>query len=183
MRLFFIGFLILLFGASIQLNSQNVDVKSVDVNSLSDEQILKILKEIEKRGLTENEAVALAQARGLTQQQINALKQRIRELKMSGGSQQLGGDSGTGQFSEVQNISQKAEIDTAKADKRIFGFSFFNNENLTFDPSVNIPVSESYVVGPGDEIIIDVWGASQHNYKVKIDKGGTINITIQHLRG
>ncbi len=175
MRILFFWFLLFFVSIVTQLNAQNVDARSVDVNSLSDQQVMQIIKEIEKRGLTENEAVTLAQARGMTQQQISALKRRINELKMSNGA---GNQQSTSFLSNVDTtgLSIKEKIDSTKIDKRIFGFSFFNNKNLTFEPSVNIPVSPSYVLGSGDELLIDVWGASQHNYQLNVDKNGMINI-------
>ena len=88
MRSLFIGSLIFLFCIVIPVSGQQstVDPRSVDVNSMSDQQIGKIINEIEKRGLTENEAIALAQARGLSQTQISVLRQRMNEVKMQGGA-------------------------------------------------------------------------------------------------
>lgn len=43
----------------------------------------------------------------------------------------------------------------------VFGRDIFNNELLTFEPALNIPVPSNYVLGAGDQVIIDVWGASQ----------------------
>lgn len=159
------------------VEGQNVDPRNVDVKSLSDDQILRLIKEIEKRGLSENEAIALAQARGMSQTQISALRSRMNELKMSGTSSL--GNAGKNDYAQgqyEQELSVKAEVDPAKVDERIFGFTFFNNENLSFEPNVNIPVSESYVLGAGDEVLIDVWGASQQSYQQIIDRNGNINI-------
>ncbi len=43
----------------------------------------------------------------------------------------------------------------------VFGRNIFNNEYLTFEPSLNIPIPSNYVLGAGDQVLIDVWGASQ----------------------
>ena len=43
----------------------------------------------------------------------------------------------------------------------VFGRNLFNNELLTFEPAINIPAPADYVLGAGDQIIIDIWGASQ----------------------
>ncbi|MBI9065563.1 MAG: polysaccharide biosynthesis/export family protein, partial [Marinilabiliaceae bacterium] len=177
MRLVFTGLLLFVLSSFWSLPAQNVDPQSVDVKNLSDDQILRLVKEIEKRGLSENEAIALAQARGMSQPQISALRARMNELKMSGGSS--GGNNmsaGDQQSGFGEELSLKAEVDSAKVDSRIFGFSFFNNEKLSFEPNVNIPVSASYVLGGGDEILIDVWGASQQSYQLTVDRNGTINI-------
>ncbi len=173
--------LLLLFAYNVPSFSQqtNVDPRTIDVNNLSHQQILKIIDEIQRRGLTETEAIALAQARGMTQQQITVLKQRINEIKMGGGYTPGVANTVDSLNFGTSGLSVKAQIDSVAVNnnKRIFGFSFFNNENLTFEPNVNIPVSPSYVIGAGDEIIIDVWGASQQSYNLSVDKNGTINIT------
>lgn len=52
----------------------------------------------------------------------------------------------------------------------------FNTKNLTFEPSVNIATPLNYRLGPGDEVIIDIWGASQNTLREQISPDGTINI-------
>ncbi len=176
MRLLFAGLLLFVFSSLCSLSAQDVDPRSVDVKNLSDDQILRMIKEIEKRGLSENEAIALAQARGMSQAQISALRARMNELKMTGGTSGTTNQSTeTSSFNQVK-LSVKADVDPSKIDSRIFGFAFFNNERLSFEPNVNIPVSKSYVLGGGDEILIDVWGASQQSYQLLVDRNGSINI-------
>ncbi|MCB7385616.1 polysaccharide biosynthesis/export family protein, partial [Bacteroides thetaiotaomicron] len=48
--------------------------------------------------------------------------------------------------------------------------------NLTFEPSVNLATPANYRLGPGDEVIIDIWGASQNTIRQQISPEGTINI-------
>ena len=45
--------------------------------------------------------------------------------------------------------------------QQIYGHNIFTNERLTFEPNVNVATPENYCLGPGDEVIIDVWGASE----------------------
>ena len=61
-------------------------------------------------------------------------------------------------------------------DRRVFGRDIFNNEMLTFEPSLNIPTPPDYLLGPGDNVIIDIWGASQTTYEGTISPDGTITI-------
>ena len=165
--------------------SGNIDPSKINVDAFSDYQVLKIVQEMTKRGMTENEAAALAKARGIPQDQIDKLLQRMRDLKTQSTDQlnemqmqigQLGGDNEEFGFLGGSLYSEKEEIDSAKIDTRIFGFKFFNNENLTFEPNINIPISPRYVLGAGDEILIDVWGKSEKSYKITIERNGTINI-------
>jgi protein involved in polysaccharide export with SLBB domain len=178
LRFFLICFFISL---SLTLTGQSVDPKSVDVGSLSDSQIERIATEITKRGLSESEAIALGRAKGLSQTQIDVLKRRLQDHK-------LGNSKGNGQTNNStrslnvrdSDLSQKAIIDsTLQAEgNRIFGFSFFNNDRLTFEPSINVPVSDDYILGPGDELVVDIWGASQQTYNIQINKQGDVTIPL-----
>ena len=52
----------------------------------------------------------------------------------------------------------------------------FNNKLLTFQPATNIPTPADYILGPGDQVIIDIWGASQKSFDSKISPEGVIVI-------
>ena len=65
--------------------------------------------------------------------------------------------------------------DLARGDQ-VFGRNIFNTRNLTFEPSVNLATPTNYRLGPGDEVIIDIWGASQNTIRQQISPEGTINI-------
>lgn len=56
----------------------------------------------------------------------------------------------------------------------IFGKNIFNQKNLSFVPNMNIPTPEDYKLGPGDEIVIDIWGASQTSLQQVISPEGSI---------
>lgn len=73
-----------------------------------------------------------------------------------------------------------------RKEKQIFGRNIFNNRNLSFEPSVNIATPLNYQLGSGDEVIIDIWGASQTTIREKISPDGTIqveNLGPVHLGG
>ena len=61
----------------------------------------------------------------------------------------------------------------------IYGHDFFISDGLALIPSVNAPVPASYVLGPGDEVVIDIWGNSNANYTRTI--GNDSAITIQGI--
>ncbi len=60
--------------------------------------------------------------------------------------------------------------------KRVFGRDIFNNHNLTFEPNVNIATPQNYVLGPGDAVNVDVWGASHNSFQSTVSPDGTIQI-------
>lgn len=59
----------------------------------------------------------------------------------------------------------------------VFGRNIFNIEQLTFQPNLSMATPENYRLGPGDEVIIDVWGASQNTIRQEISPDGYVNIT------
>ena len=61
-----------------------------------------------------------------------------------------------------------------KEKTQVFGRNLFNNELLTFEPAMNIPAPADYILGAGDQVIIDVWGASQMTFDNKISPEGFI---------
>ncbi len=64
-----------------------------------------------------------------------------------------------------------------RPEDKIFGFSIFNNKKFTFEPGLNIPTPRNYQLGPGDDIVIDIWGASQQTFQQKVSPDGAIFIS------
>lgn len=63
-----------------------------------------------------------------------------------------------------------------KKEEKVFGRDIFNTKNLTFEPSVNLATPVDYHLGPGDEVIIDIWGTNQATIRDNISPDGYINI-------
>ena len=73
--------------------------------------------------------------------------------------------------------SEKYNLEGEGSGKRkIFGHDVFNNKNLTFESSMNLATPQNYVLGPGDAVNIDIWGASQESATEVISPDGTITI-------
>lgn len=60
--------------------------------------------------------------------------------------------------------------------KKVFGRDIFNNKSLTFEPQMNIATPQNYVLGPGDQLIIDVYGASQETVTLTVSPDGDITV-------
>lgn len=61
-----------------------------------------------------------------------------------------------------------------KEKEAVYGRNLFNNELLTFEPAMNIPTPADYVLGAGDQVIIDIWGASQQSIDGEISPDGFV---------
>ena len=178
-------FLLLLFITPALIAQQiPANAASVDVNALTDTQIQRIIMEMQTRGLTMEQAISLAKTQGASQVQIDQLTTRIRQMESGqtnpeDAEQEKKDLEAKGKeklTSDKEKITVKKEIEVSEKAKKIFGYQIFNSKNLTFEPDVNIPISENYILGIGDQLSINVWGASQQRYQLTIDKNGSINI-------
>lgn len=61
--------------------------------------------------------------------------------------------------------------------KRIFGQDVFASARLSFEPNQNQATPDDYVLGPGDELVIDIWGSNEVSIRQKISPEGTITVT------
>lgn len=60
--------------------------------------------------------------------------------------------------------------------KRVFGRDIFNNKNLNFEPNMNIATPQNYVLGPGDKVYVDIYGASQKTEELIVSPDGDITV-------
>ncbi len=68
------------------------------------------------------------------------------------------------------------QVERDKNKKKVFGRNIFNNKNLSFEPAMNIATPRNYIIGPGDEVFIDIFGASQRSVKGTVSPDGTVII-------
>ncbi len=65
---------------------------------------------------------------------------------------------------------------TAEKKKKVFGRNIFNNKYLTFEPQMNIATPQNYVLGPGDQLVIDVYGNTQQSEILTISPDGEVTV-------
>ena len=152
------------------------NVNNVDVKSLSDQQITELVQKIQSSGMTMSEAVALARAKGASQGQINQLMSRIQALQGTSSVSPSGAGTVQSAVPNTQLYTAKAQVIATPFEKKIFGYKLFNNTNLSFAPSVNLPTPHNYVLGAGDQLLVNVWGASQQTYQLSVDNAGAVYI-------
>lgn len=81
------------------------------------------------------------------------------------------------QYAEIQqNINQHVDGEVGEANLKVFGRDIFNNKLLTFEPNMNIATPQNYVLGPGDEVIVDIYGASQKSETLTVSPDGAITV-------
>ena len=81
------------------------------------------------------------------------------------------------QYAEIQqNINQHVDGEVGEAKLKVFGRDIFNNKLLSFEPNMNIATPQNYVLGPGDEVIVDIYGASQKSEQFTVSPDGDITV-------
>ncbi|HUH45456.1 MAG TPA: polysaccharide biosynthesis/export family protein, partial [Treponemataceae bacterium] len=174
-----LGAVIMMMVLAPEIRTQNMNPASVDVSALSDAQIQRLISEVKKRGLSEQQALDLARVRGMSEGQLKILSQRMKTVsKNSDLSADLKPEfSLDSLFDKNENLySKKPFIPFTKEEERLFGFNFFNSDKLTFQPGGSFSVTDEYKLAVGDELRIDVYGASQQSYVAIVNKNGQISI-------
>lgn len=155
----------------------------VAAQSMSDTQVLEYVKQGLKEGKDQRVLATEKLARkGVTEEQAR----RVKELYDKQNNTATDDISGTakaearlreqvGDDSVVLMENNPKSEDVVQEDQ-VFGRNIFNTRNLTFEPSINIATPPNYRLGPGDEVIIDIWGASENTIRQQISPDGTINI-------
>ena len=157
-------------------------------STMSDDQVVKfVMKEQQKGTKQQDIAVKLIQ-RGVTTEQMQRVKKKAERLKNKQGL----GTTETGLFTEeektrlrktksednITDVIHHLMTDTAKVEQNriIFGHDLFQNKDLTFEPAMNVATPNNYVIGPGDEVFVDIYGASQKNVSDKVSPDGYVVI-------
>jgi protein involved in polysaccharide export with SLBB domain len=171
--------LFMFLGLTQTVLAQNVNPATVNVSKLTDAQIQKAVDEMNKKGLGIEEAIMMARAKGFSESQIADMRRRMDALKSGVHNENTMVVEAGAQISSVEVLSEKAKLSDTATEKgsKIFGFHFFNSEKLTFAPSVNVPISDSYTLGLGDELVVNIYGASQQIYNLQVQSNGSVYIT------
>lgn len=176
-----VAFVFLLSAVAVFSQSLS-DIQNIKVDNLSDAQIEQLLKRAEASGMTEMQLEMMARERGLPASEIAKLRSRINKIRSGGVSSNVAnqpsaaGDSQLRGFNFDIEDNVPKEIPMTAEEKRIFGFSVFRNTQLSFSPNLNIPTPKNYVLGAGDQLMIDIYGASQFLYDVTINSEGLVFI-------
>jgi len=155
---------------------------SLMAQSMSDSQVLEYVKDGIRQGKEQKQLASELARKGVTKEQAMRVKQLYEQQNNVNTSQSTGTDINESRLREEtkENTSDMLEDHPTTEDlvreDQVFGRNIFNTRNLTFEPSVNLATPANYRLGPGDEVIIDIWGASQNTIRQQISPEGTINI-------
>jgi protein involved in polysaccharide export with SLBB domain len=159
--------------ASAQLNNGNLS--TINVDQLSDKQISDAVQQAHSSGLTDDQLISQARQRGLSAAEATKLVTRMASLRTQGAS------ADTDVITTSRKVNQPAQNDTApppasSTQLPIFGSNLFSSRDLKFEPNLKLATPVNYVLGPDDQLNINVYGNSLVNWKLNVSPEGNINI-------
>jgi protein involved in polysaccharide export with SLBB domain len=193
------AFAIFLFFAVIILNNTAIaqsNYSDVKVDELSDAQIRQLIQRAESIGYNDAQLEQMAAAQGMKPEEIQKLRSRVEKIRRQEGVSTNGAiadDEFSGRTyadSEQKSDTNNENFNSDLEDKRklelrdalgnlipkVFGAELFKNSNITFEPNLRMATPMNYVIGPDDELLIDLSGDNEASYKLKVSPEGIIRV-------
>ncbi len=145
---------------------------------MTDEQVVNYVKTAQASGKSQAAIQRELLARGVTQAQAERIAAAYRNESQN--SRSTGAVSQDGFIRPASDTEQSEPLPRRRLtvdSNGIFGHEIFDGGELTFEPNENLATPETYVLGPGDELLIEVFGYSEGSYSKTISPEGTINIS------
>ena len=158
---------------------------------MSDDQVVEYVKGAQAAGKSQKQMTTELLRRGVTQEQVLRIKSNYEATNNTSDgtenkpTQMRKRGVAMGESYEAAEVEdQKVVIDEKQDSKagpeasgrQIFGHNLFQSRNLSFEPSSNLATPINYRLGPGDEVIIDIWGASENTIRQVISPEGSIQV-------
>lgn len=151
------------------------------VESVTDKQIESFLKEMESRGLSEEQVETLAKARGYADADIIKLRERINRIKS--GTDKSNATTSAVVREQIEEVADRAEVQVEAEQPiikdELYGASIFRNKALSFEPNLRVPTPPNYVLGAGDELRASITGYAAKDYSLVVSEEG--NVKLEHF--
>jgi protein involved in polysaccharide export with SLBB domain len=144
-------------------------ISRLNVDQLTDADIIKINDQLQSNGLSVTQAGRLAMAKGMPAAQWDKLKNRLLLLPANRNGQ---ADIAATRSTDATNYLTYQKPPSSN----VFGASFFNTASLSFEPNLRIATPVNYVLGPDDELNINVSGYQETTINATVQPEGTISI-------
>lgn len=152
------------------------DLSTVKVDYMSDADVQRVKSQLEANNLTIEQAESMVLEKGMSASEFSKLKQRLKALDSKNKEvPPLQTDSKKKEFGREQDkIENKKVKDSANA--MVFGSELFDTPTLNFEPDLKLATPVNYVLGPGDELQVSVYGVQQYSEAVPVSVEGKISI-------
>ena len=153
-----------------------------NAQAMSDDEVMSYVKNAASRGKSQQTIYKELVARGVSTSQLQRIKDKYEQQKEDAVANQSNKNVDTQRVNPEQAEdkapaqSNDMNVDGPEEGIKVFGRDIFRTANLTFEPSMNIATPVNYRLGPGDQLQIEVWGASETNITQKVTPDGYISI-------
>ncbi|WP_026714536.1 SLBB domain-containing protein [Flavobacterium daejeonense] len=153
------------------------DLSTVKVANLSDADIAKIKAQLQSNNMTIEQAEPMALSKGMSAAEFAKLKERLNSLSTGSLNNKAAGNT-TGKTNNSGRILDKIANNKVKdsVNAMIFGSELFDNPTLNFEPDSNLATPVNYILGPGDELQVSVYGVQEYNASIPVSAEGKISI-------
>lgn len=164
---------------SVNIVSAQTDFSTIKVDQLSDAQIVQMMNRMSEMGYTEDQLEKAAAERGMSASEISKLKDRVSTIRTKGKTADANvSDNEPGAPARKVNkpeTANEAEAGTKKT-SRIFGSELFSSGASTFEPNMRMATPKNYIIGPDDELLVDLTGDNEASYKLRVSPEGAISM-------
>jgi protein involved in polysaccharide export with SLBB domain len=163
------------------------DLSNVKVEELTDDQIRRFVVEADRLGMKDDQVEDVALQRGMSPVEVVKLKDRVQAMRKAMGAGNTvpsppASSPGGRQLDSISALEQRPLMDFntvfGSLKMRNFGAGVFSNPRISFEPNMRIPTPKNYQLAADDELLIDVSGYSEANYKLKVSPEGRIRIPV-----
>nr|WP_315149758.1 SLBB domain-containing protein [uncultured Flavobacterium sp.] len=157
---------------------KSTDLSALKVDYMSDGDIAKIKSQLQSNNTTIEQVEPIALSKGMSAAEFAKLKERLNSTMLASPT----GISNTDVYDEKKGMQgrQQEKIVNAKVkdtlNSLVFGSELFDNPNLNFEPNLKLATPVNYVLGPGDELQISVYGVQEYNANIPVTTEGKVNI-------
>jgi protein involved in polysaccharide export with SLBB domain len=171
-------FFVLTVTATAQQALFNQDLSNLKVESLTDAEISSYLEKARAANLSEKDIIDGLIQKGLPYSEVTILQERILKLKNANqsGAKANGPQNKTADREVIGGEPPTLKVALDSFEQQIYGMELFTNPSATFNPDLRIATPSGYMIGPDDELIINVYGYSESSERLTVNPDGNILI-------
>jgi protein involved in polysaccharide export with SLBB domain len=167
--------LFFLFAVSVSAQIPN-DLSQLKASQISDVQLQQYITQAKERGLTIEQAETELLKRGFPETELAELKIRINELTSTEVKTETNNVTQDTRRKLPQTSATNPLLSEVPKPSRVFGTELFANTNLTFEPDLRMATPKNYVIGPDDELLLNIYGMNMSQQTLRVSPDGTVNV-------
>ena len=156
----------------------NENLTNIKIENVTEDEIKGYYERALNSGLSEDQVYQILLSKGLPQEELEKLKKRIASINLNSTT-----PGGPLKEKVVKTAPRTFNADAVavpmqsfRKDTLVFGSELFSSNSMVFEPNLRIATPSNYILGPDDEVIINVFGFSEQTYNLTVNQEGNIYI-------